>query len=508
MNNQNLDQSINLDTLKQQLTQANYGEETRTVGGDFGERLRNGTGDYQKTVQPATTVEPIADETTMTATPLKYNGPGMVIEHDDLVEPEVEQPKYTGITPDTQSSIDAYMAEFDADIAAAKERVEEIKSENNIEDDETEENSEEDSGMTRDEFNEKYNEAVVIIDKTGFGRVINFSDEEHEKLEKVKKIRLEEIENVSLNTIKTKKPKKKDIDKIIKRITNITTTNIVLPISGYTAEMRGCSAYELISLIDDNDNALLNAQNKWSLIHSKLENTSLGKMDFNEFLVNTAASDYNTFIYGLLCSTYPDDDEIPLTCDKCKKSFNHKYSVRSLIRAEAMSDKLKDTFMNIVDNSVTEESAKQVHDESLVSYVKRVKLPHSGIIAEIYVQSAYDLINKSIKNLSDNKDEKYAQTAVLSTLINNFYVPDPDEPGSYFEVDSAADIAKTIYTLNEVDVLVIRKFGEEIMSDMSISYGLMDIKCPHCGKYTPFIEMELENILFYRYRQALNTVIE
>lgn len=505
-----MDKSINLDDLRKQLApQTTNNEETKTVGGDFADRLRGHTENNVVVHQAPPVANDIIypQETVSNTQAQAYTGPGLVIEHSEMVEAEEEQPKYTGITPDTQSSIDAYLAEFDADIEAAKERVDEIKAENNIPDTE-DEDEEKNNEMTRDEFNEKYNEAVVIIDKTGFGRVINFSDEEHEKLEKVKKIKLEEVENISLDTIRTKKPKKKDLDKIIKRVTNITTTNIVLPISGYTAEIKGCSAYELISLIDDNDNALLNAQNKWSLIHNKLENTSLGKMDFNEFLVNTAASDYNTFIYGLLCSTYPDDDTIPLTCEKCQKSFDHKYSVRSLIRAEAMSDKLKDTFMNIVDSSVSEESAKKTHEDSLISVVKRIRLPHSGIIAEIYVQSAYDLINKSIKSLTENKDEKYAQTAVLSTLINNFYVPDPDEPGSYFEIDSAEDISKTLYTLNEVDVLVIRKIGEELMNDMSISYGLMDIKCPHCGKYTPFIEMELENILFYRYRQALNTVIE
>lgn len=521
MNNnyeQPLDSSINLDELKKKFDErravpkaSSDGEETATVGGDFASRL-NSSVDVNTEDNLDTHNEPDTD-TDIISIPKEnnnYTGPGLVINNEELVDAVEEGPKYgVGISPSTVDSLDAYMKEMDEDIEIAKERAENADESFDI-NDMTDESSddEEAPGMTEDEFRKKYEEAVVVIDKTGFGKVINFTDEEHEKLEKVKKIKLEEIETVSLDTIRTKKPKKKDVDKIIKRVTNITTTNIVLPISGYTAEVKGCSAYELISLIDGNDNALLNAQNKWSLIHNKLENTSLGKMDFNEFLINTASNDYNTFIYGLLCSTYPDDDTIPLTCDKCKKSFDHKYSVKSLIRAEAMSEKLQDTFMTIVDNSVSEESAKKVHDEALISYVKRVKLPHSEIIAEIYVQSAYDLINKSIKDLTDNTDEKYSQTAVLATLINKFYVPDPDEPGTYFEVESGIDISKTLYTLNEVDILVIRKLGEDLLDDMSVSYGLMDVKCPHCGKYTPFIELELENILFYRYRQALNTVIE
>ena len=524
--NNNMDKSINLDELQNQLNSRRtmptkaYGdeEETPVVGSNFAARLN---GEYPESnvvhhsYNPETIiVNPNTHEYyDSSVSNSSYTGPGMVLNNHELANNSVPQgPKYgVGLNPNTIDSLDAYMKEMDANIEELKERHEEILEEHPEATETMEstvEEDEENPGMTKDEFNKKYEEAVVVIDKSGFGRVINFTDEEHEKLEKVKKIKLEEIETISLDTIKTKKPKKKDIDKIIKRITNVTTTNIVLPISGYTAEIKGCSAYELISLIDSNDNALLNAQNKWSLIHNKLENTSIGKMDFNEFLLNTAANDYNTFIYGLLCSTYPDDDTIPLTCDKCNKSFDHKYSVRSLIRAEAMEDKLQDTIMNIVDNSVSEQAAKQVHKNALISKVKRVRLPHSGIIAEIYVQSAYDLINKSIKDLTDNNDEKYAQTAVISTLINSFYIPDPDEEGSYFEVNTGVDISKTIYTLNEVDVMIIRKLGEEMLDNMAISYGLMNVTCPHCGNYIPFIPMELENILFYRYRQALNTIID
>ena len=514
MMNNNLDNTINLDELHNRLNArravptpaTDDGNESKVIGNNFYNNVRASIDNIPVPVTNSSTVTSDDDANVVTNT---YTGPGIVFDNEELTDSSNNGPKYgIGLNPSTVDSLDAYMKEMDADIEMLKEQAEEKADNTPVTNDNTDDEDEENPGMTKDEFNKKYEEAVVVIDKTGFGRVINFSPEEHEKLEKVKKIKLEEIENISLDTIKTKKPKKKDIDKIIKRISNVTTTNIVLPISGYTAEIKGCSAYELISLIDSNDNALLNAQNKWSLIHSKIENTSIGKMDFNEFLVNTAANDYNTFIYGLLCSTYPDDDSIPLTCDKCKKSFDHHYSVKSLIRAEAMEEKLQDTIMSIVDSSISEKAAKDVHDNSLISQVKRVRLPYSGIIAEIYVQSAYDLINKSIKDLTNNTDEKYAQTAVLSTLINNFYVPDPDEPGSYFEVNTGADISKTIYTLNEVDVLVIRKLGEELLENMAISYGLMNVTCPHCGNYIPFIEMELENILFYRYRQALSTVVE
>lgn len=435
-----------------------------------------------------------------------YDGPGLVVTNEELIEAnkEEELPTYTGVTPETQEAVDKYLSEMDDTIEELKEEHDAIVEKMESEDDE----DEDENDMTKDEFDREYNEAVVIIDKSGMGSVINFTDDEREKLEKVKKIRLEEVETISLESIKKKKLKKNmKLDKIIKNVGNIHSTKVVLPVSGYTATMKGCSAYELVSLIDDGSNPLLSAQNKWSLIHSKIESTSIGDMDFNDFLLNTAANDYNSLIYGILCATYPDDDTLPLTCEKCGTTFEHKYSVKSLIRVEKMSDELRDAIMKIVDSSINEDAARKVHEESPIKQSHTVKLPVSGFIVEIYVQSAYDLINKSIKSINENKDERYRAASILSTVINKLYIPDPED-GEYFEISDATQITKAIYTLTETDILVINKIGENLIGDLTIEYGLMDINCPKCKHYTPTYEMDLENILFYKYRQAMSTTIE
>lgn len=492
--NDNLDKSINLDNVDA-INHVVHAPATE------GESL---------TKEPASTSENNDVEMFETKSEV-YTGPGLEINPDEYTEEVRTNTVTSGMSKETADNVDAYLAMMDDQIEELKEHGDEMKTEvlkeHGIDEDDEDSDTSEDNEDDEDEFNEKYKEAVVVIDKTNFGTIINFTDEEREKLERSKKIKLTEVENVDLSTIKIKKLKKKtDLNKIINKVTNINTTNIVLPASGYTAEVRGCSAYELISLIEENKNALLNAQNKWSIIYNKLENTSIGKMSFDEFLQNTAAIDYNTFIYGLLCSTYPDDDKLPITCAKCKNEFEHQYSTRSLIRAEKMSDELKDTFMKIVDNSVDEQSAKKVHEDSRIYEVKRVLLPVSGIIAEVYVQSAFDLINKSIKELQENKDTKYDNTSVMSTFIRTFYIPDED--GSYYEVDNAIDISKTLYNLSEKDVLVIRNQSDKLMENISIEYGLMNIKCPKCGHYTSTLNIDLENILFYRYRQTLSTELE
>lgn len=431
---------------------------------------------------------------------------GIIINNKDLTTDEPSKPAANELSPDTMSAISAYTKDMDEQIEQAKKDYEERKKKE--EEKNTDDDDEEDPGMTKDQMERTYNEAVVIIDKTGMG-IVNFTDEERAKLEKAKKIRLEEVETIELKTIKTKKSKKGNIDKLLKRQANLHTTPIVLPASGYTAQMRGCSTYELISLIQTSDNALLTTEAKWSIIHSKLTDPSIGEMDYNTFLQNTAAVDYNVFLFGLLCATYPDDDKISLKCEKCGKDFDHNYSVKSLIRAERMSDRMKDIVVATVDHSHTENDAKMFHSQAAVSQSKVIKLPVSGYLVEIYVQSAYDFINRSIKELSENKDPKYNQASIMSSMVNKIYIPDPDsDEGEYYDIDSAMDITKVIYSLGDTDIMVLSKQSELAIQDLTFEFGFMNVTCPHCKLYTPVVPIDLEYLLFYKYQQAVTTKIE
>ena len=103
---------------------------------------------------------------------------------------------------------------------------------------------------------------------------------------------------------------------------------------------------------------------------------------------------------------------------------------------------------------------------------------------------------------------KYAQAAILSTMVKAVYVEDDEEPGTYIEITEAMDIAQLIYNLNEIDILMIQKFGDELMGGMTVNYGFMNIKCPYCGNYIDSMPIDPENLLFHRYRQALTTKID
>ena len=434
---------------------------------------------------------------------------GLVIENEPIVEDELNaeysQFKIKNISPDTNDAIMEYMKELDERIETAQENKAKYEEENGpIE----EEDDEEDEETSEEDFQEKYDEAIVVIDKSGMGTVIDFTEEERQKLEKVKKIKLEEVETVSLESLVVKKAKKNSLDKVLKRTNNLHTTPVVLLASGYTAVMKGCSTYELVTLFNNTDNILMDTETKWTLIHEKIESTSIGNMDFNTFLQNTAAIDYSIFIYGILCASYPDVDTIPLKCEKCKKEFDHKYTVKSLIRAEKMTEETQELLGNIVDASHLDTTAKAFHEQAPISVEKLIKLPLSGHVVKMYVQSGFDFIKRSIKELSQNDDERIKQSAILSSLVSAIYVADPDNEGSYLEYDGVVEISKIIYTLKDTDILVLTKQGEKMIESVGIEFGLMDINCPHCKHHTDSLKLDPDSILFYKYQQALTTQID
>jgi hypothetical protein len=508
---------IRLSELKKEaLTQVNKGEpimedNASTVGANWAEKLvaqNNDPSTNEVYIPPEAPVEtnnfPTIEEEPETL--------GLVLSKEEIENAQPKEPEMLppGEPINFKDNLNSYLQDYDQRIEEQKQKYEEhvTKVENP-----TEETEDEDS----ETFNTKYNEAVVIIDKSKMGSVVNFTEEEHKKLEMASKITLQEIETLPLKTIKTKKIQSgknspKLIENIIERKQSVNASNIVLPASGYTAVMKGCTPYELMEMVADGNNEIVNQESRWSLIYRKLESTSLGKMSFNEFLQNTANTDYNVLLFGILCATYPSDDKFPLTCqtEGCKKPFEHHYSVKSLIRAEKMSPLMVRKFQDIIDNSYLLEDAKKLHSAYPVMELKRIQLPVSGYIIDVSIQSAYDYIYKAVKEMKDRLDSKYHQASVAASIIRKLNILDdasPVDDPEYYEFDSFTDITKAVYSLHATDLKILYQQAQKLFQDSSFEFGLMNVICPHCRTVTNSIPIDVENVLFYRYHQEVSKTI-
>ena len=381
----------------------------------------------------------------------------------------------------------------------------EIITDDEIEIEETK-NDKEKADILEPDIKNQYDEAIVLIDKTNMGKV-DFTPEERAKMEHVKTIKVKEVETVSLNTIKRKRVKKGSADKILKKMNSIKTTSVVLPLSGLVVKLSGCSTFELMGLVEQGNDTKESTIARWSLIHSKIVDTSIGKLSFDKFLKSVASFDYETLVYGILCATFPEEEDIfPLNCPDCNTEIKHKYVIRELLRAEDMSDKFKEAFKKTVDSSYTEEMAKKCFEESLLNTEVAIQLPESGYITSICAQSAYDFIYDSLTSIQ-NMSEKYQQATVLSTAINSICVPDPDDPTTYFEVMDSEDKIKLVYGLGTKDISILGAKIEELLEGMHFTFGLFDINCPNkkCRNHVDSIPVDMDTILFLKYRQAIQT---
>lgn len=442
---------------------------------------------------------------------------GLIIE-TKKPEPEPEQPATAipGVRAEVADSISKYIGEMEETIEGEKQ----IAAERGFTEEQVhqsvaagtiptpEDGQTDDEGNAEVSFEEKYQESIVYIDKTGMGVLINFTPEEQEKLERSNVIKLKEVETVDLKSLKHKKAKKSVLGKILKRKLTVHETPIVATSSGYTATMAGASTYQLIALMDSSKNEVIDAERKWGLIHDKITESSLGKMDFNEFLTKTSSLDYSTFIYGLLTATYPNDDTIPVDCPKCGAVHDHKYSVKSLIRGENIGPKMQALIADIVDSSHMEHTAREAHSRAPINMVNTIVLPESGFAVDLQIQSAHDLIYKSIKELSKDADSLRSQANVLSTAIRAIYIEDPDDAESHLMFDEVDDIREIIFNLANKDIMVLSSQAQDFMNDITFDFGLMNVKCPKCNHHRESVPFDIESILFFQYQRELNTTVE
>lgn len=467
-------------------------------------------------VQQAVTTQPEAQAK-------EYEGNGLVIENTK--QEEAAEP-IMGMSPDTQDRLASYIANMDSDMAETKGLRDTFAEFNpNLqpvngqattpEQSETAQSNEllTEKTDTESDRSKKYKEAVVIIDKLE-AKNLEFTKEEREKLQTADVIKLNEVRSVDLKQIKRRRERKTDVKKALQvRGNSMKTTNVVLPASGYYAEMLGCSPYEIMTLQNEED-PITDNQVKWKLIYDKIKSNSIGFKSYEEFMSHTAVADYEVFIWGILRSTFEDIDKISLNCmnPECKNrkgdpySYDHSYSVSQLLRAEEINERINEQIRRVVDARTVDE-AKDAHNKAPVNDVLTFQLNESGFVVELCVNNVNDFINKTLENLSDEGLEpQYRQAALIATAIKEIGIEAEDGQWDFF--DEPEDITEIVYHLSTNDLVILAHKVQEHTADVSFKFGFIDLECPKCHNHIEFQPMQVETILFYRNALSMNVSVE
>lgn len=473
---------------------------------------------------------------------------GIIIEN----KKPAEKLHHGQLSPDIDEKINKVSSELDEDIKAAKKDLEELLG-RELEDGEMPSPeevaaakrrkagiaNEEDDYMSdeairaeeeaeAEENERRYAEAVVIIDKSGVGE-INFTEEERAKLQEVKVIKLEEVEKREIPVFKTKKPnRKKSVKQILEKTISPYTTKIVASNSGFTATMSACSAYELIELLTADelyDAAAEGLRAKWQIIYNHVIDTSIGKMSFDTFLRNVSNLDFDMFIYGILASTYGSKEQtMEITCfrhcgpfDKNGEAtnFTHEYNffIKELLRPERFSERIAELFKGVVDNSTTKDGAIAYRDEHApVLMTKNIYDETTGMWFQLQIPDVHEVITDIYPNLekyNKHKEVIKGQLAIMASNVRRILVPDLDEnDGSFFELTTLEDKIECLYSLPKPSLEIVRTKIDELADGLSMEFGFMNVRCTNCKHVTPFIPVDLSQMLFILAEQANNVKVE
>lgn len=367
------------------------------------------------------------------------------------------------------------------------------------------------------EINEKKDALVsILIDKTGIpgSSRIEFSDEEREKLTEATEIKLINIESLELETLDFVEPTKGFTKSITDNDPGIGNTIVTCVSSGYRATMRGAGYGALGDLIINPQTASFDKYNKtYSVIYNCLVNTTVGKFNsYEEFLKNTSWIDMNVLLYGMIVSTFPNIDTVQLTCQKCKKSFDHKYLVSTLFDLKDTSYNYLTKFKELVDGSA--ENYNNLYENSAVHRSRMFKLPHSKWVITCGISSAYDYLHKKVSNANDidewmrkHPDDTNGLLYANADFISVVRAVAREENGKYVRYTEFEDIITAIYSLPVDDIPILNTILTKYYDDYDVHFSIRDTKCPHCNTVSERSNIDLYQLVFLKLQQLMSIQI-
>ena len=346
----------------------------------------------------------------------------------------------------------------------------------------------------------------VIIDKTGLGVDVHFTDEEREKIVKSSRVIVTEVENIDLESIEVEDTDKSFMEIAQENQISGIQTPVMFPMSMFRATMTGMSFGDLNSVaVHPYNSSIEDTSRQLSIIYNNLSHVSIGKFpSYDEFLNSFYIADMNMGLFGVACSTLPEQDSITMTCGRCKQDYDYSYSPRSLLDLRSMDKTILSRFDKLID-ATDIFTAKKVFEENSLRKLKRIKLPFSNVIVECGFVTAAEFFNDKMVQIFSEPDtiidrlgarsEIYMALSTVLFLVRGVLVP---HNGKWIRFKNADDVLEAIYGLKPQDVTILLNYLSKMVEPYAVTFALHDVKCPHCGAITKRVEVDIPTLVFQR----------
>lgn len=408
----------------------------------------------------------------------------------------------------------------DSELTKVPGEKKEIESDNTFSDDKIE--SEETSISENDEKNKV---VEIIIDKTGLGANLEFSDEEMKKIVESREIRLKEVEVLEVGVDDVETEDSSAFQSMINEYSfNGSKTTICFPASGFHAQMAAMTYGEYEDIAIDMETITFDLYYKrLSVIYNKMKNISVGQFpDFMSFLDNFAYTDIELAVYALAVSTFPEIQTIELQCGndggkdpekKCNKKFNYNFQTRNLLQLDKCDIKFLDKMQELATASPA--MYDEIYKKSPLKAGKLITLPFSKIRFEMGVVSARDFLYNFIPMLDqktfisvfgENAKPDDLENVMLLTAIRSVAIPNP-ATGKYVKAKGFKDIISALYKISPEEIKIVRSLAAKIIGVYQAHFSFGKVICPHCGYITPNLEVNIDELVFQIFNRLRSTEI-
>ena len=230
---------------------------------------------------------------------------------------------------------------------------------------------------------------------------------------------------VDLNNIEIveKSPvfQQKDIETVLSKK---STYQVVALQSAYIAHMSALSFNDINAIKNSTADPYNSRKKFYDIIHSHIEDTSIGKLGRKDFLRVTSYHDLDTLLFGIYCQTYPKDSKFDITCGSCGKVNKITIDNETLIKVKP--EKEKEVFERLEKIIYEVKDVDELVNKSLVHSKERIMLNNSKIIVDIYTPSLWDHL-ELLSNLNPRVAEQYEGTIGLMLFIKEMFMIDIEQ---------------------------------------------------------------------------------
>jgi hypothetical protein len=306
------------------------------------------------------------------------------------------------------------------------------------------------------------------------------------------------LQNISIdiNNIEfTEKSPLEKIDDIDFILNGKPTFQTVANQSAYIAHMESIRLADINSLTNSSGDIYATKQKLYKTIHSKINTTSVGSIEFKTWLKVTSFYDLPSLMYGIYCQTFPGDTTFEINCRHCHENTDVIVNNNTLIsvKDEETYSKLNE----IINNS---KKPEDLLNNSIVNKYSRSVLPVSKILVDIQTPSLWNhlelLASVDKRTIGELED-------VIGTMmfIKNIFVLDMKElkrtgKPKYYPITDKNQIISILRNLEVFDAKALGDAIAQRSDKYAIGYKIQNFKCGKCSQDVGEIPVDVEQLLF------------